>query len=319
MNQYKNRQIAVISPSLLGAIWKIAAFACYAAINTLTRYLSGGSSSQLEQMLPVNVIIFFQDSFAFLFFIPWLFRENLFFYKTQFLKLHFARVLFSLSAITSWSFALFFIPQAEATALSTVGPLIGVAGAKWFLKERISIKRYLLIFMSFTLSVSVAWRFMPSINLVAVRNLNYSYGLICITLSMFLFAAAKLSTRALGTLGESPKKLTGYLLTLMVPFSFFPALYFWKFPLMVHMPWLILGGALTALAIYSVSKALSYAEISFLAPFDFIQFILNTVMGYWIFTEIPSKWALWILSIILCTNLTLLIFKFQRTREIRIS
>jgi drug/metabolite transporter (DMT)-like permease len=63
---------------------------------------------------------------------------------------------------------------------------------------------------------------------------------------------------------------------------------------MSHWPWLILAGGLTALAIYCVSSALVYAQVSFLAPFDICQFILNTLVGYVAFTEVPAPWAIWI-------------------------
>lgn len=303
------------SKSWLGVIWKIIAFAAYACINTLTRYLSGGSATDLDPVLPVNVIIFFQDSFALLLLLPWILHQHSNLRHPRFIPLHFARVLFSVSAIISWCFALFFIPQAEATALSLLGPVLGVIGAKWMLKEKINFQRSLFILISFSLSLCAAWHFMPSFKNIASWDLNYSFGLSCIILSAFLFAAAKLLTRKLANKGESPKKLTAYLLILIVPFSFFPALFFWVTPSLVHFPWLALGGLLTILAIYSVSKALSYAEVSFLAPFDFIQFILNTAMGYWIFTEVPSTWIVWVIGTLLVAHLGFLIFKFNRPQQ----
>lgn len=296
-----------------GVIWKIVAFACYAAINTLARYLCGGSTTNLEQTLPVNVIIFFQDSFALLFLLPWIIQHHASLRQPRFIGMHFARVIFSVGAIIGWYFALFFIPQAEATALSIVGPILGVIGAKFFLKEQIGMNRFLLIWVSFSLSLCATWRFMPSFKTI---HLDYGVGLGCIILSAALFAAAKLLTRKLAHRGESPQKLTAYLLILIVPFSFIPALFFWVTPSLMHIPWLALGGLLTTLAIYAVSMALTYAEVSFLAPFDFIQFILNAAMGYWIFTEIPSSWVIWIVGTFLLGNLGFLIFKFNSRRAL---
>lgn len=291
-----------------GVVWKIIAFACYAAINTLARYLCGGSNSNLEQTLPVNVIIFFQDSFALLFLLPWILHHKVSLSHPRFIKLHFARVIFSVSAIIAWYFALFFIPQAEAAALSIIGLVLGVIGAKWFLKEHIGMHRFLLILISFSVSLCVTWRFIPSFK---AMHLEYGLGLGCIIVSAVLFAAAKLLTRQLAHKGESAQKLTAYLLILMVPFSFVPALFFWVTPSLEHIPWLALGGLLTTLAIYAVSSALTYAEVSFLAPFDFIQFILNAAMGYWIFTEIPSNWVFWVITTFLLGHLGLLLFKFN--------
>jgi len=275
----------------MGALWKIIAFACYAGINTVARYLSGASTIHIEPALPVNVIIFFQDSFALLLVLPWLLRDESDLYSVRFIKTHFARVLFSLAAIIAWYFALFFIPQAQASALSVFGPVLGVLAAKFFLQESLSWNRFFWILSSFSLALCVSWPFMPSFSF-KLLDAQYSWGIICVLLSTVFFAVAKLLTRSLARQGESPKKLTAYLLVLMVPFSFISALFFWVTPDWIHLPWLGLGGLLTILAIYSVSMALSYAEISFLAPFDCIQFFLNFILGYWVFTEIPSHWTL---------------------------
>lgn len=298
-----------------GVVWKIIAFACYAGINTLARYLSGASTIHIEPALPVNVIIFFQDSFALLFVLPWLLRHDADLYSVCFIKMHFARVMFSLAAIIAWYFALFFIPQAQASALSVFGPILGVLAAKFFLQEHLSWNRFFWIVSSFSIALGVSWPFMPSLSVV---DSPYGWGMICVLLSTVLFAGAKLLTRSLARKGESPKKLTAYLLVLMVPFSFISALFFWVTPNLMHFPWLALGGLLTILAIYSVSMALSYAEISFLAPFDCIQFLLNFILGYWVFTEIPSHWVMWLMGCFLLGHLGFLLFHLNRRSQLSI-
>lgn len=104
---------------------------------------------------------------------------------------------------------------------------------------------------------------------------------------------AKLATRKLAQLGETPHSLTTFLFIFIVPVSFVPALLHWSTPEIMHWPWLVAAGGLTALAIYCVSSALVYAEVSFLAPFDLCQFILNSIVGYVAFMELPAPWVIW--------------------------
>jgi drug/metabolite transporter (DMT)-like permease len=95
-------------------------------------------------------------------------------------------------------------------------------------------------------------------------------------------------------MGETPQTLTYYLFIFIVPMSFVPALIYWVPPDMMHWPWIILAGVLTAMAIYCVSSALAYAEVSFLAPFDICQYILNAIVGYVAFMELPPSWTVWV-------------------------
>lgn len=296
IDQYGNSQNA-----WLGAAWKVLAFSCYAGLNALARYLSGGVSSDLPG-LPVNVIIFFQDFFALLIVAPWVLRHKQSFKKPRFLGLHLFRVLISASAIISWYFALYFLPLADAVALSIIGPLLGVIGATLFLKERPS-KRLILMMMLTFIGAVILIR-----PLVAFSNhADNFYGLMCVGISSICFAMAKIATRKLASLGESRRLLTIYLLVLIVPVTFVLALLVWVTPSVAHLPWLLAAGALTALALYAVTSALAYAQVSFLAPFDCLRFILNASIGYVAFTELPQLWFVWLLMAVL-----LLVFSSAR-------
>lgn len=270
----------------VGAAWKITAFFCYAALNTLARFLSGGVESGLDP-LPVNVIVFFQDFFALIIMLPWLIKQ--WGTKIQFPKLHTVRVLLSAAAVIFWTFALFYLPQADAVALSIIGPVMGVIGAKWLLHEKVSGARLWAIVFAF---IGAAILIKP-LSAFAEHTTNV-FGLGCVVVSALCFALAKIATRKLASLGVSRQLLTATLLVLIVPVTLIPALFVWVTPSVEHLLWLGLGGVLTAAALYSVSSALAFAEVSFLAPFDFIQFILNASIAYFAFTELPASWAVWL-------------------------
>jgi len=182
------------------------------------------------------------------------------------------------------------MPLAQAVALSVIGPMMGVIGAKLLLKEQLGWVKGSIILASFS---GACVLMQPGSALLA--NKSNMTGLLFLICSSLFFALAKLATRKLALQGESVKTLTAYLFIFIVPVTFIPALLHWVTPDWVHWPWLIIAGVLTAMAIYCVSSALVYAQVSFLAPFDICQFILNTIVGYVAFMELPAPWAIWLL------------------------
>jgi drug/metabolite transporter (DMT)-like permease len=242
----------------LGASWKIAAFACYAILNGIVRYICGGADTGLSNPLSVNMVIFTQDLIALLILLPlYRLKGNAAYLPKSHWALHIFRGVFSTTAVVSWYYAIKFMPIAEAVALSIIGPLFGVLGASVFLGEKIDSKRLSAILLSFLMASYVIHP-----GSAFIENQNNLFGLACVLGSSLFFAIAKISTRKLAKLGCSPHKLTCSLLQFVVPMTFVIALGNWQWPVLMHLPWLVLGGVLTAAAIYCVSSSLYHAEVS---------------------------------------------------------
>lgn len=282
-----------------GASWKVAGFACYAGLNAIARYLTGGANTQLENHLPVPVIVFCQDAIALLILLPWIVRRAKVSLIPNHLGLHLFRVVASAAAIIAWYFTIQFMPLAQAVALGVIGPILGVMGARWFLQEKFGWVRAGIIFASLCGAC-----LMVNPGSALLSNLSNQVGLLSLLCATSFFAIAKLATRKLATLGESAQSLTSYLFIFIVPVSFIPAVLNWVTPHAIHWPWLLLAGLLTALAIYCVSNALVHAEVSFLAPFDICQFMMNALIGYVAFMELPAPWAIWFILALLGFSLT---------------
>jgi len=283
----------------LGASWKIAGFACYAGLNAIARYLSGGASTQLESPLPVPVIVFCQDLVALLILLPFIIKRAQIALIPKHLPLHIFRVISSATAIIAWYCTLQYMPLAQAVALSIIGPILGVLGARLFLNERFGWLRSAIILISLS---GACFIIKPGTALLS--NQSNTIGLLCLVTAAVCFAVAKLATRRLAMLGESAGALTSYLFIFIVPVSLIPALFHWVTPEAFHWPWLCLAGLLTALAIYCVSNALVHAQVSFLAPFDICQFMMNALIGYVAFMELPAPWAIWLILAFLGFSLT---------------
>jgi len=287
-----------------GAFWKVVSCACFAVINGIVRYWSGGTGEAGIEVLPVNVMMFFQNVFGALLLLPWLMKFKLREFKIRYPVMHLIRVVTAVGGIYLWYLSLKYMPIAEGVALSFTGPILTVIGARFFLGEKISFQRLIAI------ALSISGAIMISRPIFSLEN-SQLFGFVALLpiCSALFIAFNKLLTRQLAMLGETPTALASYLLILMIPVSLFPAVFDWITPSAHHWPWLILLGLLAASAHLSFGKAYQLAEVTFLTPFGFTKFFLSTLVGFFAFSEIPSSWSLWIGTFIIFTSILLLGYK----------
>lgn len=310
------RQIDSLSmkSQLPGAFWKIASCFCFAAINGVVRYLTGGSGDAMESALPVYVIIFFQNVFGTLFMLPVILqsgKESL--YTTRPL-LHLLRVIFAVGGVGLWYLGIYYLPLAHAVALSFTGPIFTVIGAHVFLKERISTNRVLAIAVCFTGAFIIT---RPDQALLDAQMHEFGLAALLPLGAAIAFAVSKLLSRVLASQGESANSMTFYLLVLMAPLSALPAGYDWVAPSAGQYPWLILMGILAAGAHYTLTRSLAIAEISFVMPFGYSKIALSALIGFIAFNEIPKSATLWIGSLIIFISVTLLSLPEKKTLNLQ--
>jgi len=287
-----------------GAWWKIFSCACFAVINGIVRYLSGGTQTT-DPILSLEVIIFFQNVFGTLFLLPWALKLPIHTFKIHHLSLHIIRVSTAVLGIYLWYLTLTKMPIAEGVALSFTGPIFTVVGAWILLKEHIGIQRFLAILLSLIGAFIIS---RPDIPLSGGTH-PIGFAVIFPLASALVLAISKLLTRKLANLGESPTLLALYLLVFMAPVSLVPALFHWETPTLSQLPWLILMGALASAAHLSFSKAYQLAEVTFLTPFGFSKFLLSALVGFVSFSELPTAVSLWLGMSIIFASILLLAYK----------
>ncbi len=289
------------TPAMLwqGALWKVGSMACFALINGIVRYWSGGAATDHGTLdsLPVNVMIFFQNLFGVFCLLPWILKAGLQGLSTSYKGMHFLRAFSAVLGVSLWFFSLKEMPLAESVALSFTGPIFTVIGAWMLLHEHITVRRLCAIALSLSGAFIIS---RPDLALQSSESLGLAVFLpLGSALSL---AYSKLLTRKLTLLGEQPSTLAAALLILMTPASLPLALIEWQAPQPQHWPWLALLGLLAAASHFSFGKAYQLADVSFLAPFGFSKFMMSALVGYLVFQEFPKSWSLWLgMSIILCS------------------
>jgi drug/metabolite transporter (DMT)-like permease len=197
------------------------------------------------------------------------------------LGLQLLRSFFLLCSTVVFWLAVKFIPLADATAISFVGPLMLTALSVPFLKEKVGPRRWAAVLVGFGASLVIirpGWGMAEPAALLPL-------------LSSAAFAAYAICTRLLSrsdgwTTTLIWSSLLGLiLLSLWAPFD-------WRSPDLAG--WLILAflGAIGSLGHLLLILAYARAPASTLAPLSYVQLIWSTGIGLVWFGNFPDRWTL---------------------------
>jgi drug/metabolite transporter (DMT)-like permease len=197
------------------------------------------------------------------------------------LGLQLLRSFFLLCSTVIFWLAVKFIPLADATAISFVGPLMLTALSVPFLKEKVGPRRWAAVLVGFGASLVIirpGWGMAEPAALLPL-------------LSSAAFAAYAICTRLLSrsdgwTTTLIWSSLLGLiLLSLWAPFD-------WRSPDLAG--WLLLAflGAIGSLGHLLLILAYARAPASTLAPLSYVQLIWSTGIGLVWFGNFPDRWTL---------------------------
>jgi len=150
--------------------------------------------------------------------------------------------------------------------------------AFFFLKEKQSILRWLMITLGF---LAIWFAFNPEAPELKLIALLAIFGMFCGS------AATIIQKHLSSEMGNLPL-MVWYSVGICIvsaPFAF----YFWHQPDMTQWALMVLIGLLATTAQFFFIKAFRSAEASFLAPMGYFHIIPVTIIGFFIFSEIPSK------------------------------
>lgn len=299
--------------NLWGLFWKFVSCLAFACVNCIVRYLTGGAGA-FSKPLPTEIIVLFQNIFGFLILLPLMLKNGGFItLKSRFVFLHSLRIITAVAGVISLYYAFSYMPMAQAVALQFTGPIFAVLGAKLYLKERMGLYRIMGVF----LGLAGAFIITRPDRALLLPSSYYSWLFILPLLSALSFAVVKILNRELSLRGESAQLLTTYLLFFMIPASALPACAKWVTPDLISLILLLTLGILGSLAHYSMAKALSYADVTFLTPFGFARIIFTALLGYLLYAELPSNNNVWVgFSIIMISTIFITLGEREKITKI---
>ena len=211
------------------------------------------------------------------------------------------RVVLSFMAISIQFFTISNIQLAQVSTIGYLRPSIMSIFAFFILSEKQSKGRWLVLIVGF---LSILLVFSPESNSIQLIALLALLGSCCGSLSTIFqkFLSKKFSEIQL---------MVWYSVGISI-LSFPFCLFTWKEVSLNELIFMILTGLLATSAQYFYIKAFRLSQASFLAPIQYFHIIPVLIIGYLIFSEIPSYQTLFGALIIILSLICLLIWEKNR-------
>jgi len=226
-------------------------------------------------------IVFFRNAFALAFMLPWLLSVGGAGLRTGRIKVHVARAVLGLCAMSSWFTAVTLLPLAEAMALNFLVPLFATAAAALLLGELVGARRWTATAVGF-LGVLVIVR--PGFEAVTAATALP-------VLAAAFMALAAVTVKSLAHT-ESPGAIVFYMNLFLTPLSLVPALLVWRWPAESG-TWaaVIAVGFLSVIAQQLLTRSYQRADASAVVPFQYARLPFSAAIGYAFFDETPDIWT----------------------------
>lgn len=258
---------------------KIASTFMFALMGAQARYLSSA--------YPVGELVFFRSLFALLPILIWFgLRGQLGgALRTQRLRDHLVRGVFSVVGIFCTFGALARLPLADFTAIAFLAPLITVIFAFVFLKEQVHVYRWSAVAFGFC---GIILMLFPHLSGHDALTWSMTLGLGLALTNAFTSGGATIQIRRL-TATETTSSIVVLMTLLVMGASLLTLPFGWRLP-GSWFDWAVLAGIGFAggLGQMFFTDSYRYAPPSFLAPFDYTAMLWAFLFGYMIFGEVPT-------------------------------
>lgn len=265
---------------MLGITLKVLSVCAFMAMSAIVKGAEG---------VPIGQLVFFRSFFALIpvfMLLAWR-RELLEGFKTSRLTGHILRGTVGTTGMFLMFIGLSRLPLPEATTIQYASPLFIVVFSAVFLRERIKLFRWTAVMIGFLGVVIIMW---PRLTVLTSGEGGVgpqTIGAIAAFLATIASAVAMLTVRSLVRTERSStiviyfSVVSAVLGLLTVPFG-------WVGLSMEQAFILVCAGLAGGVGQIFVTESYRHAEISTVAPFEYFSMILAIVIGFVIFSEIPT-------------------------------
>ena len=243
----------------------------------------------LSKEFNIFFIVMVRNLFGLAFLLPGIIQSKCEIFRTEKLWLHVIRGLNGLASMTIWFYVITIMPLSEAVSVSFVIPIITTIAAIIFLKEKVTTKSWIAIFIGFT-GILVILR--PGFNQF---HIGYFYSFI----SVILWSASNIMVKMI-TKTEKINTIVAYTSLVMLIASIPLAIPYIKPISFENLIWFAALGLVSNLVYVFISTSYSKADLSIVQPFDFTRLIFTAIISYFAFDEVIDIWVIIGSLIILC-------------------
>lgn len=225
-------------------------------------------------------VIFFRNLLACLIIIPFMYNSGLASFKMYRPGLFVWRAIFVSVGMFAGFSALTLIPLAQATAISFTTPIFVTILAIFIFREVIKFRRIAAILVGFIGMLIIV---QPGVG-------NISLGVLLAFIGAFFHSINLLIVKKL-TADETANAIVVWMVIMLVPISFVPAIFVWEWPSALTWLYLWCLAICGTLGHSFFTRAYSLAEITSLQPFQFIKLPMIAFLAWVIFSEVPEYWT----------------------------
>ncbi len=262
-----------LSGNAQGALWIVLGSAFFA--------LTDGVVKTLGQAFDPVQMALFRYVVGLLILIPWLVKAGRAAWQTERIFLHLTRAVIAGTGQAAVYYSVIHLYLADATAAAFTRPLFLTLLAVVMLGEAVGWRRW----------GATAFGFLGVLVMVRPGGAVFDIAWVVALVAAALFALAIVLIRRMSTTEPVIRILFYYHLFGIVLFAG-PALWVWKTPDPASFGMLVLIGVLTAIAMACFVKGFSVGEASVVGPLEYIRLIYASLIGFFLFAEIPSGWTL---------------------------
>jgi len=235
-----------------------------------------------QQDTNVFTSAFLRFFFGMLVLFPIFIKTKLSVFKTIHLKTHFLRVILNYPSMLLFFYAINFVSIEKANSLTFVVPFIATILAVIFLKEKIYFYRIFALILGFIGMLIV----------IRPGMIEVSFGIYMILISSFLWAVMIIITKRLSR-DDTALTILSYQYLLMFIISFVVAIFNWQSPSIETIFYLFLAGFSGTIFHLTLYQAYKLADVSLIQPYSFLVLVFASILGYFVFGEIPDIYT-WI-------------------------
>ena len=266
---------------LFGIALKVAAVCCFITMFTFVK-LSG--------QVPPGQIVFFRSFFALLPVLAWVFARGygLDAFKTTDPVGHLWRGVIGVTSMGLGFFGITQLPLPETVAIGYAMPLITVVLGAALLKEQVRAYRWTAVLVGFIGVLIVSWPRLSVFSNPDAASAKAAWGALAVLGSAAFAAGAMIQIRRL--IGKESA------ITIVIYFTLISALlaigtipFGWIALDRYQWTCLIFAGIVGGIGQIFLTSCYRYADVSTIAPFEYVSLILSLVIGYAVFSDVPTR------------------------------
>ena len=284
---------------LRGIVLKIVSVCFFVIMATLLK---------ATETIPAGELVFFRCLFAIppvLIYLAWQ-RELNTALKTSNPWGHVLRAFIGALSMGLGFFALTRLPLPETTAINYAAPLLIVVFSAILLKERVHFFRWTAVILGLVGVVIILWPRLTVFSGGAPMDDATTIGAIASFASAVFSAFAMMQVRKL-VQTERTETIVIYFFICASVLSLLTLPFGWVWPT-PHQAMLLIGaGVVGGIGQLLMTSSYRYADMSVIAPFEYVSLILTIILGYVVFAEVPTLTMLIGAAIIIASSIAVIL------------